>query len=258
MDSKASRLRESFRGSFRAHPAGTYPAWFRLQERLRDEGQSALALELADDLWRMLPELEFSGPAERTRFLHDVGVLFGSPGPAGDLSRARACFEAALSAWTEEGEPAARSRAQHNLANALANLGSTEEDLREAIALYEAALDWRSPEREIARGVTRHHMGLAWRRLAAIRPEAREAALDKSAVALREALDIRARHGLSEGHAISAFQLGLTLKESGAQEAGEVLRQAAGELERLGMPEKAAMAREAAAQTGDAGVPANS
>jgi tetratricopeptide (TPR) repeat protein len=258
MNSEISGVRERFRGLFRADPAAAYPEWFHLQERLREEGLDALALELADDLWRMIPELEFPGPAERVRFLHDVGVLFGSPGPAGDLSRARACFEAALSAWDAEREPAARSRAQHNLANALANLGSTEGELEEALALYEAALEWRSSEREIARGVTRHHMGLAWRKLAALRPETRKAALDKSAEALREALEIRARYGLSEGHAMSCFHLGVTLKESGSPEAAAVLLAAARELEGLAMPEKAALAREWAAQTAEGAVPTNS
>lgn len=256
MEPDASRLRELFRRNFRADPAATYPEWFRLQERLREEGRAALALALADDLWGMLGEIEFPGPGARARFLHDAGVMFGCRGPAGDLARARACFELALGVWREEAEPAARSRALHNLGNALANLGRSAGELREALSCYDQALRWRSAEREIARGVTRHSMGLAWRRLAELSAEDSAAALERSAEALREALEIRERHGLAEGMAGSRFQLGLTLRKlSRLAEARGLFLRAAEEFDRLGLRDQASLAREVAAGAPDQEAP---
>lgn len=246
MDPAAERVIASFRKAFRENSEGAFREWFLLQEKLRNDGAIALARALADDLWGSSPEIAFAGEGARAAFFHNLGVFFGTAGPAASLERARRCFAIALAVW--ESEPSSRSRTLHNLANALASLAKTPEDLREALAGYERALEWRTPEREIARGVTRHNMGIAWRRLAAMSPKARGEALRRAAEALREAVEIRERHRLVQGGALSAFHLGLTLRdlEPGAPEGPEILRRAAEMFERLGQSGHAAIAREAA------------
>jgi len=177
-------------------------------------------------------------------------VFFGSPGPAADLARAREGFSAALAHFRDHEESGWHARVLHNFATSLSNLGETPEDLSESVALFRRALAWRTPEREIARGVTLHNLGLALRRLAALDVEQAPEHLNRSASVLREAVDIRARHGLSEGRALSLFHLALTLEAlSGAQgqslldEARFLYSQAAEEFERLGKADSAAVAR---------------
>ena len=102
---------------------------------------------------------------------------------------------------------------------------------------------WRTPEREIARGVTLHNMGLALRRLANLAPERSAASLEASAAALGEAAEIRARHNLAEGHALSVFHLALTLEQAGRDaDARKAFERAAMAFQRLGKRDSAAIA----------------
>lgn len=203
-----------------------YRDFFRLQERLRDEGEASRARELAEELWSVLPDLEFESGEERARFHHNVAVFFGSPGAASDLSRARQCFAVAMEWWREPEDSGWHARVLHNFATALSNLGSTASELDEAVELFEQALQWRTEKREIARAVTLHHLGIALRRLAEISPDRSGEALEKSAAALTRAADIRERHGLGEGRALSLFHLGLSLERLAAGEPGTVLEEA--------------------------------
>jgi tetratricopeptide (TPR) repeat protein len=220
-----------------------YRDFFRLQERLRDEGDAARARELADELWRVLPELAFESGEERARFHHNVAVFFGSPGEAADLARARACFAVAREWWQEPEDTGWHARVLHNFATALANLGSTESELAEAVDLFGRALEWRTSEREIARAVSLHHLGLAWRRLGELSPERAPVALEKSAAALTEAAEIRARHGLAEGEALSLFHLAVSLERVGSDEAAGRFEEAAAAFGRLGMEAQAEVSR---------------
>ncbi len=210
-DARTASLLTHFRSAFGADAGATYRDWFRAQEELRKTGDATTARLLADDLWVLVPGLAFPSDEARARFLHNAGVFFGSPGPAADLDRARQCFEAALTHFAEHGEDGWRARALHNFATALSNLGATPSELDEAIRLFDEALAWRTAQREIARAVTLHNMGLAWRRLAGLEPVRSSEALDKSAACLKEAVAIRARHGLSESLAASENELARTL-----------------------------------------------
>ncbi len=233
----------SLRDALRASPVEAYRNFFRLQERLRDEGETARIRELAQELWDALPELAFASDEERARFHHNVAVFFGSPGGAADLSRARRCFGVALDWWREHDDSGWHARVLHNFATALSNLGSTESELGEAVDLFERALAWRTAEREIARAVTLHHLGIAWRRLAEVAPERAPEALEKSAAALNEAVGIRRRHGLAEGEALSLFHLALSLERSGSEDATSRFDEAAAAFERLGMESQAEVSR---------------
>jgi tetratricopeptide (TPR) repeat protein len=232
-----------FRDALRASPAEAYRDFFRLQERLRDEGETTRARELAQELWDALPELTFRSDEERARFHHNVAVFFGSPGDAADLSRARQCFGVALDWWREQDDSGWHARVLHNFATALSNLGSTEAELSEAVDLFERALAWRTAEREIARAVTLHHLGIALRRLAEVAPQRAPEALEKSAAALTEAAGIRRRHGLAEGEALSLFHLALSLERAGSPDAASRFEEAAAAFDRLGMESQAEVSR---------------
>jgi hypothetical protein len=205
-------LRRHFEKAFAADPAGAYRDWYRAQEELRERAEGETARALADDLWRLLPELPFRSADDRARFLHNAAVFYGNPGPAADLGRARALFGAALEHFDEADEVRRdwRARAEHNLATAISNLASTPEELEEAVVLFERALVWRDAEREIARGVTLHNLGVALRRLAELDPSRAAERLAASARALREAVAIRGRHGLDAGRARSEGELEVT------------------------------------------------
>lgn len=240
-------LLRHFREQFREDPAGALREWFRLQEELRDAGEGDKARALASDLAALLSNIAFPNEYERARFFHSAAVFFGSSGPAADLARARECFIVALEHFASHDETGWRARVLHNFATALSNLGTTAADLTESVSLFEQALEWRTVEREIARGVTLHNMGLALRSLAALEPERGPAHLAKSAAALDEAADIRARHNLAEGHALSLFHLGLTRELLGqGREAKECYARAADRFDRLGKHDSAAIARERA------------
>lgn len=231
------------RDALRASPTEAYRDFFRLQEQLRDEGEASRARALAEELWEVLPELAFESGEERARFHHNVAVFFGSPGEAADLSRARRCFAVAEEWWREPEDTGWHARVLHNFATALSNLGTTASELVEAVDLFERALEWRTEKREIARAVSLHHLGIAWRRLAELAPERAGDALEKSAAALTEAAEIRGRHGLAEGHALSLFHLGLSLERASSDEAAERFEEAALAFERLGMDEQAEISR---------------
>jgi tetratricopeptide (TPR) repeat protein len=255
-------LLRHFREAFRREPTGAYRDWFRLQEELRDSQEEQTAKALAADLWQMLPELTFGSPEERARFFHNVAVFFGSPGPAADLSRARHGFSVALEHFTAQGESGWHARALHNYATALSNLASRTEEIEEAITLFERALTYRTVKREIARGVTLHHLGLAFRQLAELEPGRAAEALERSAATLREALTIRERHQLAEGHALSLFQLALSLERLAAiqgepvlAEARQLFEEAAREFDRLGKRDSASIARERLPHTREAPPP---
>jgi tetratricopeptide (TPR) repeat protein len=244
---KTDEILEHFRAAFREAPAAAYRDWFRLQEELREREDAATARALAEDFWSFAPGLSFATDEERARFLHNVAVFFGSPGPAADLARAREGFTAALAHFSDHEESGWHARVLHNFATSLSNLGATLEDLSESVALFRRALAWRTAEREIARGVTLHNLGLALRRLAERDSERAGEHLEASAAALREAADIRGRHGLAEGHALSLFHLGLTLEALGQpDQAVETFRRAAEAFELLGKTDSAAIARERA------------
>ena len=204
-------LRRHFRAALGGDPVGAYRDWFRTQEELREHGDTETARALADDLWELLPSLPFDAGELRARFFHNAAVFYGSPGPAADLGRARSAFAVALEHFAEDSDNGWHSRALHNFATALSNLGATPEELAEAVALFERALAWRTSEREIARGVTLHNLGLAWRRLAELDPARDSEHLASSAAALREAVAIRERHGLAEGRALSERHLSVSL-----------------------------------------------
>lgn len=199
---------------------------------------------LAADLWSLLPELSFPSVEERGRFLHNVAVFFGNPGPAADLARSRACFTQALECFSSPDEGGWHARVLHNFATAISNLGQSASELAESIALFERALTWRTAERAIARGVTRHNMGIVLRRLAELDAEHALEHLDASAAAFREAVAIRETHGLAEGRALSLFHLGLTLEAAEqTEEARRAFEAAAGAFESFGKTDSAAVAR---------------
>ena len=240
----------NLRDALRAAPVAAYRDFFRLQEDLRDRGDADSARSLAEELWAALPELSFESEEERARFHHNVAVFFGSPGDAADLSRARHCFDTALAWWREPEETGWHARVLHNFATALSNLGTTASDLDEAVGLFERALAWRTKDREIARAVTLHHLGIAWRRRAEIAPLSASDDLERSAQALTEAAEIRKRHGLGEGRALSLFHLALSLERLAGGEPGAVLEEArrryadaAESFEGLGMETQTEVAR---------------
>ena len=250
MTEETEELLRHFRTAFRASPAAAYRDWFRLQEELREREGTETARALAEDLWSFVRELTFVSEEDRARFFHNVAVFFGTPGPAADLARAGEAFSAALAHFGEHDETGWRARVLHNSATALSNLGRTVSDLTESVALFERALEWRTAERKIARGVTLHNMGIALRRLAELDSEAAAEHLGRSAAALREAAEIRSRHGLAEGHALSLFHLALTLESQGRfEEARLSFRRVADEFESLGKHASAAIARDHAASS---------
>jgi hypothetical protein len=208
-------LRRHFRDALAADPMGAYRDWFRAQEQLREDGDSEVARDLANDLWELLPDLPLGPPEARARFFHNAGVFYGSPGPAADLIRARQAFGVALDHFAADCATGWHARALHNFATALSNLGSTAAELQESVALFGRALLWRTGEREIARGVSLHNLGIALRRLAELDPGSAAAHLEGSAAALREAIAIRQRHSLAEGRALSERHLEITLERLG-------------------------------------------
>jgi len=233
-----------FADAFRADPVAAYRDWFRVQEDLTEREDENTARALADHLWSTLPTLPFETEEAKARFFHNVAVFFGTPGPASDLSRAREAFAVALAHFSQHQETGWRARALHNFATALSNLGQTQAELEESVALFEQALAWRTPERAIARGVSCHNMGIVLRRLAELDPSRSESHLDASATALREAVAIREQHNLAEGHALSLFQLGLTLEAlEQIDEARLIFGAAAEQFDRLGKDDSAAIAR---------------
>ncbi len=242
-DPDGSALLRHFRDAFAGDPTRAYSEWYRLQEELRDTGPAAVARALADDLWSERDAFSFATEADRARFLHNLAVFFGSSGPAADLSRARELFGSALAHFSADDDGGWRARAHHNFATALANLGEDPQALEEAVSLFEQALAWRTREREIARGVTLHNMGRALHRWADLDPPRSRELLDRSAAALKEAVEIRGRHGLVEGRALSQFQLALALEGAGRRtDAQRAFANAAEEFERLGKTESAAVA----------------
>ncbi len=248
VESGLEKMRAHFRAAFRTNPAAAYRDWFRLQEELREREDTETSRALADDLWTFIRDLPFAGEEERARFFHNVAVFFGSPGPAADLARAREAFSIALAHFDKHEETGWHARVLHNFGTSLSNLGETASDLSESVVLFQRALDWRTTEREIARGVTLHNMGIALRRLACLVTSGGAGELEQSAAALNEAAEIRSRHGLAEGHALSLFHLGLTLDALERQEeARKHFLQAGEEFEQLGKLDSAAIARERAA-----------
>ncbi len=250
VESGLEQKRAHFRAAFRTDPANAYRDWFRLQEELREREDAETSRALAEDLWAFIQDLPFAGEEERARFFHNVAVFFGSPGPAADLGRAREAFSIALAHFDEHEESGWHARVLHNFATALSNLGATAPDLAESVALFERALIWRTEEREIARGVTLHNLGIALRRLSHFASGSAASHLERSATALRDAVKIRSRHNLAEGHALSLFHLGLTLEalsRAGGpfslEEARLSYQQAAEEFDRLGKADSAAIAR---------------
>jgi tetratricopeptide (TPR) repeat protein len=224
-----------------------------MAKELAARGEDATCRALADDLVAALGQLAFSSEADRARFCHNLGVFFGTPGPAASLSRARELFSAALTHFSRDPDSGWQARALHNFATALANLGTTTEDLAESLELFERALEWRTSEREIARGVTLHHMGLALRRAAELDPAGATRRLERSAAALEEAIEIRSRLGLAEGHALSLFHLALTLSALGrVEEAESIFLEAADRFDDLGKTASAAIARKRADPTSGA------
>lgn len=238
-----------FRRAFAENSSAAYRDWFRLQEELREsEDDADLSRALADDFWSLAPTLTFLSEEDRARFFHNAAVFFGSPGPAASLPRAREAFASALAHFAEHDDAGWHARVLHNFATSLSNLGETVPDLAESVAVFERALAWRTPEREIARGVTLHNLGIALRRLGELDPSRSTGYFERSAACLTEASEIRGRHGLAEGRALSLFHLGLTLESLGRREdAGDCFTTASEEFERLGKSESAGVARDRAA-----------
>jgi tetratricopeptide (TPR) repeat protein len=251
-------LLRHFRSAFAADPAEAYREWFRAQEELRDaegEREAGIARALADDLWEQLEELSFPAAEVRARFLHNLGVFLGSPGPASDIERSRRMFLESIELFEAGRDEAWLARAHHNFATSLSNLGTTAPDLEESLRLFDRALAWRTSEREIARGVTLHNRGLALRRLAELDPARAPEHLAESAGVFDEAAKIRERHGLADGRARSLFHRGVTLlRLAGGEdpasparlEAARCLEQAARIFDALGKTDSSAAARELA------------
>jgi hypothetical protein len=204
-----SPLRRHLRDALQSDPAAAYRDWFRAQEELVEGGRADACRALAEDLWEVLPTLPFFDDDARARFFHNVGVFYGSPGPAADLTRARRAFGESLEHFRVHDDAGWRARALHNLATAVGSLGRTAAELLEAVALFHQALEWRTCEREIARGVTLHNLGLALMRLAELDPERGCEHLDAASASLEEAVAIRERNGLAEGRAASLHRLEL-------------------------------------------------
>jgi hypothetical protein len=239
-----AELLAHFTDAFRGDPVAAYRDWFRVQEELTERQDESTARALADQLWSTLPTLSFETEEAKARFFHNVAVFFGTPGPAADLSRAREAFTVALAHFSGHQETGWRARALHNFATALSNLGQTPAELEESVALFQEALGWRTPERAIARGVSCHNMGIVLRRLAELDPSRSAKHLTASAAALREAGAIREQHNLAEGHALSLFQLGLTLEAlNETEEARLAFVSAADRFDQLGKTDSAAIAR---------------
>jgi len=243
------QILQHFRRAFIESPIAAYRDWFRLQEELRDREEDAdLSRSLADDFWSLAPTLTFPSEEDRARFFHNAAVFFGSPGPAANLSRAREGFSIALDHFSEHEDTGWHARILHNFATSLSNLGLTAADLSESVALFKRALAWRTAEREIARGVSLHNLGIALRRLARVDPSRGTEYLEHGAACLEEASEIRARHGLAEGRALSLFHLGLTHESLKRIEAAkDCFRLAADMFDRLEKHDSAAIARERAA-----------
>ena len=240
----ATRLIADFRERLRGDKAAAFRDWFHVQEELAQRGDEQTCRALADDLASCARELPFPSEQERARFLHNLGVFFGTPGPAADLARARELFLAALAHFERDPETGWQARALHNFATAISNLGTTASELDESIGLFERALEWRTGEREIARAVTLHHMGVALRRAAELDRARSADLLAQSAAAFRDAIEIRARLRLAEGHAMSLFHLALTLEAGSEPEAARGSYLAATErFEELGKTESAGIAR---------------
>ncbi len=216
MAARPEELLRHFRTAFAADPAAAYRSWFRAQEELRQEARDPEARALADDLWALQQDLPFATATDRARFVHNLAVFFGSPGPAANLVRARELFSSALQHFSEHDDAGWRARALHNFATALASLATNAADLEESIDRFDSALEWRTSERAIARGVTLHNRGIAYRRLAEFVPSGAKASLTESAASFQEAAQIREKHGLSEGRALSLFHLAMTLERLGA------------------------------------------
>ena len=155
-----------------------------------------MARALSEELWKTLAELVFSSEETRARFFHNLGVFYGTPGPAADIARAREVFGVALAHFDRHEESGWHARALHNFATAISNLGQTAEDLQESVALFQRALEWRTPERAIARGVSLHNIGIVLRSLAELDPPRAREHLEASTAALREAVALRETHGL--------------------------------------------------------------
>ena len=213
-----ARLLEHFRAAFREDPAAALRHWFQAQDELRAQSDAPTARALAEDFWALLPELSFETPEARARFFHGAAVFFGSAGPAADLPRARSAFAAALAHFASHAEDGWRARALHNLATAIANLGTRGAELEEATAVFGEALEWRTSEREIARAVTLHNRGRAWRRLAELDAPRAAEHLARSAADLREAVAIRERNGLKQSLRASRQELSETLSRLGGPE----------------------------------------
>ncbi|MEO8432940.1 MAG: hypothetical protein ABI592_15655 [Acidobacteriota bacterium] len=254
MDGSGSRtetLRRHFREAFARDAGAAYRDWFRAQEELREDGDAQTARELSDDLWERRETLVFGADSDRARFLHNLAVFLGSPGPAASLPRARHAFSAALAHFEAEEDGGWISRTVHNFATAISNLGESGADLEESERLFEKALSWRTEEREIARAVTLHNLGLALRRHAELAPGRAAELLAESAERLDEARGIRERLGLDEGRARSLFHRGITLArlaEAGGDgalgEAQACLSAAADAFEQIGKHDSAAAARQ--------------
>jgi hypothetical protein len=241
---------ERFRESFVSSPRAAFREWIHLQDELNASGHDEEACLLADDLWRIAPEIPFTEAAERATFFHNLAVFLGSRGPAANLTRALAAFEVPLGLWRMEVQPDDVSRAFHNRGNTLQNLGESGDELEEAVRMYERALVWRTPERRIARGVTLHNFAAVLRRLAQLEPASALDHLARAEALLLEAIEIREEEGLPEGEALSWFHLGLTREDAakagsrrGRSGAVEAFLRAAAAYETLGKREEAEMAR---------------
>jgi hypothetical protein len=260
----SAELLGHFRSAFAADPAGAYREWFRAQEELRGSGgaeEDEIARALADDLWGSLPAIPFRDPEARARFLHNLGVFFGSPGPAADLERSRRAFLEAAAFFEASSDEAWLARANHNFATSLSNLASTAAELEESLRLFDRALAWRTSEREIARGVTLHNRGLALRRMADLDPERSREHLAGSSRSLEEAAEIRQRHALADGRARSLFHRGVTLLRLAREDEDEpdagiqarrCLEDAAALFDELGKSESADAARRLAEEGAEA------
>jgi len=112
-----SPLRRHLREALQADPSGAYRDWFRAQEELSGHGEADAVRALAEDLWEILPTLPFFEDVARARFFHNVGVFYGSPGPAADLRRARRAFGEALDCFRCHDETGWRARICRSLSS---------------------------------------------------------------------------------------------------------------------------------------------
>ncbi len=163
----------AFYHGFNLSPASARRAWEAQAKSARKELNMSRYLHLLT-WWPPLNLLELKVPSREiaSELVHFANeCLDASVGPRGQLvTRAIACYEAALRVYTEGEFPQGWAGTQNNLGNAYGDLpaGDRGANLSRAIACYEAALRVRT-EREFPQdwAMTQNNLGIAYSNLPA-------------------------------------------------------------------------------------------